>query len=159
MSEEPSTCKKSSRLRPLLGDFPPTFHVATNILHPNYAQLLFNLIKAILNYIYVTFLLYKNSYLNSLVPVVGNIECCSKFDRFRPSIPGLVCLSASREENDTIFSTLFSKSQSLFKLNASLVDQGLTPKGQIKQEIFKFPFYVYPLSTNILTIIRTHHRY
>lgn len=32
MSEDPSTCRKSSRLRPLFGGFPPTFHVATNTL-------------------------------------------------------------------------------------------------------------------------------
>ena len=34
MSAEPSICKKSSRLRPALGVFPPTFHVATNTLQP-----------------------------------------------------------------------------------------------------------------------------
>lgn len=39
MSAESSGCKKSSRLRPLLGVFPPTFHVATNNLHPNHGVL------------------------------------------------------------------------------------------------------------------------
>ena len=39
MSAESSACKKSSRLRPLLGVFPPTFHVATNNLQPNHSVL------------------------------------------------------------------------------------------------------------------------